>query len=580
VLGDPVGKPDNPTGQSLTDRLNFTGLTHRLNSPAHFGMPHPPILPPTETMTLQPTWGRRRWQWPVWGLGQWGHGLALGWAIAIGAAVVAQPNWVQALERQAQSLVLQLRPEVVPPANIVILAIDETSVSQLPQWPLPRQTYAQVIDRLMAAGAQAVSIDVLWDLPSSYGSATAAPDCDPKTASADDQALATVLARYSGRVTLAAHLERSDGRTGSQSTLQLPYCPLLAAQPRLGSINFLLEPSLNHLWTTNLQSNQQLDKQYQGPVHQLGSEFLQRQAQQSVESQEQLQETQMVSFAEATLMAARGDARSGRAAQNTNPDIFFYGRSGRFPTISFADVVQNWNSDYLQKGRLFQGKIVLIGPTAPTIPDFLNTPMGSMAGVELHANAIATLMEGRALGPLLPNPWAAGGLVTLVGLGLAGLQMRLQRARDRGLAAGLGGSAWLGLGYGGLTLGGLWLPMALPVLMMGLMGASHLTIGLLSERRHKRRLRSTMKQYARSPLVQEIISQQDDRELSTLLQERDRELQGKVLGSRYKIIRILGSGGFGETYIAEDFQRPGQPQCVVKQLRPASDNPKHWQQAV
>ena len=37
---------------------------------------------------------------------------------------------------------------------------------------------------------------------------------------------------------------------------------------------------------------------------------------------------------------------------------------------------------------------------------------------------------------------------------------------------------------------------------------------------------------------------------------------------------MLGSGGFSETYIAEDTQRPGNPQCVVKQLKPANTETK------
>jgi serine/threonine protein kinase len=45
---------------------------------------------------------------------------------------------------------------------------------------------------------------------------------------------------------------------------------------------------------------------------------------------------------------------------------------------------------------------------------------------------------------------------------------------------------------------------------------------------------------------------------------------GQELKGRYKIIATLNSGGFGQTYIAEDTQRPGRPQCVVKQLMPVS----------
>ncbi|NJL87143.1 MAG: tetratricopeptide repeat protein [Leptolyngbyaceae cyanobacterium SM1_1_3] len=40
------------------------------------------------------------------------------------------------------------------------------------------------------------------------------------------------------------------------------------------------------------------------------------------------------------------------------------------------------------------------------------------------------------------------------------------------------------------------------------------------------------------------------------------------LGGRYQIISHLGGGGFGQTYLAEDWHLPSQPQCVVKQLKP------------
>lgn len=48
---------------------------------------------------------------------------------------------------------------------------------------------------------------------------------------------------------------------------------------------------------------------------------------------------------------------------------------------------------------------------------------------------------------------------------------------------------------------------------------------------------------------------------------------GTILRGRYAIIKQLGSGGFGETYIAEDRDLPGSPKCVVKRLQPQSEDP-------
>lgn len=41
-----------------------------------------------------------------------------------------------------------------------------------------------------------------------------------------------------------------------------------------------------------------------------------------------------------------------------------------------------------------------------------------------------------------------------------------------------------------------------------------------------------------------------------------------VIRNRYRIIQFLGSGSFGDTYIAEDLDLPSNPKCVVKQLKP------------
>lgn len=53
-------------------------------------------------------------------------------------------------------------------------------------------------------------------------------------------------------------------------------------------------------------------------------------------------------------------------------------------------------------------------------------------------------------------------------------------------------------------------------------------------------------------------------------------LPNRPLSGRYSVIRLLGAGGFGQTFLAKDTQLPGQPLCVVKQLKPQVKNGARW----
>lgn len=488
-------------------------------------------------------------------LRQIGHFVAVAATIAAAALSTTRLDSVQSLEREAQSLLFRVRGSVTPPENVVILAIDTESLVQLSGWPLRRAVYAQVIEKVMQAGAKSVAVDVLWDLPSSYGLAATPPqDCSPnQQISEDDRQLATVLQRYDGKVTLAVKVDQLEGRQWEQGNIALPYCPFQTAKVSLGSVMFPVEVN---------------DR-----VHRLGRESLRPSTPEEVEL---LESVKLSSFAEATLQAA-----GVRYPQPQGDNIFFYGSLSTFEHPDFGRPIpfwyvlspENWNSTLLQNGRYFKDKIVLIGPTDPKLNDTLNTPFGLMPGVEIHANAIATLLENKSIRAAFPNPIAASGLVLLVvGVG-AVLQTRVKHPINRLLCAGAIAVGWGSVCYIAFTQNLLILPMGVPVSAIVFIGFSYFGTGVASERLSNQRIRKTLKRYAGSPLVGEIISHQDD--LKDLLRERELEIANKTLRGHYKIDKVLASGGFGETYIAKDLHQPSHPECVVKQLHPVSNNPNH-----
>ncbi|NET46003.1 serine/threonine-protein kinase, partial [Okeania sp. SIO2B3] len=46
-----------------------------------------------------------------------------------------------------------------------------------------------------------------------------------------------------------------------------------------------------------------------------------------------------------------------------------------------------------------------------------------------------------------------------------------------------------------------------------------------------------------------------------------------ILRDRYQIIQPLGKGGFGATFLSKDTSLPGDPICVIKELRPSTTTP-------
>ncbi|WP_088889445.1 serine/threonine-protein kinase [Leptolyngbya ohadii] len=491
----------------------------------------------------------------------WGRGLVGVWALAAATATALNLGVVQFLERQVQTLFFEMRGAVTPPREIVILAIDESSLTQgeffrsdpgryadlapIQSWPWERSAYAAVVDKLMAAGADAVAIDVIFSSPSSYGEQ-------------DDRQFAQVLQKYAGRVTLASQYGEVETLQGYTTQLTSPLLDFCDRPDCTGFINFPIEPNYR--------------------IHRLGESFLQQFLQNAPPAEAEVL-PQTPSFAKSTLQAAQRSYPTP-----AGESIFFYGPANSFTQIPFWTVLDPEAWQVSLQSDTFKNKIVLIGSTAAVHQDFHAAPFSKswlypqpMSGVEVHANAIATLLEGRSIAEAVPQA-PLRGLWVLVGVVGAGWWFTRQKQPLRRFIWAIGFAAgWLGVGYVLFVQARLIIPTAVPAGAIALSGLGQLIVGSAKEQVKKRQLRDTLKQYVTSPIVQEIISQHDD--LQDLLRERELALAGKVLVSRYRITRVLGSGGFSETYIAEDLQRPGNPQCVVKQLRVASNNPKTLREA-
>ena len=489
-------------------------------------------------------------------------------AIAAGA-VGLNLGIVNLWERQTQSLYFELRGPVAPPKDIVILAIDEDSLSQgqyysedperykslqpIESWPWKREAYANVVTKLMAAGAKAVAIDVTFPSPSYYGKA-------------DDDTLTEALKRYGNHVVLAAKYDTINLQQGNLLQASLPLVEFQDAGAHVGVINFLLEP----------------DQQ----IHRLGQEFLRELAQNETDfsstsaTVSDSDDPPLLSFAEATLEAA--DKKYDSASKE---NIFFYGPDNTFEHIPFWKVLDDdpWQNE-LKSGRFFAGKTVIIGTTAKVHQDFHSAPFSEsvlyqqpMAGVEILANTVATLENNLSPTQLVKSPLVNALIVLGLGLTVAGLMNRTKKPFGRVLVAGGGLGIWALVSYGAFVGSRIILISGTPMLAIFSMGLLDFGVSFGSDRLRRRQLRTSLARYATSPLVQEIISQQDD--FQDLLDVNRADLIGMLLRDRYRIVKILGSGGFGETYLAQDTLRPGNPVCVVKQLKIVSDNPKAHQLA-
>lgn len=271
---------------------------------------------------------------------------------------------------------------------IVLVTIDDQSFESLPdRWPWPRYYYANVIQNLTKAGAAAIGLDVMLDIPDKHGAVS-------------DQQLADAI-RESGKVVLTGKLEERIS-VGQIKSLQFPVKPLPV----------LLEG--DGTWgVTAIQADPDgifrryfaVQKYEDGYLPSFGLQILKKYLNLPKDTKPIVSD-QGIEFGNVNIPVGHDGIIM----------IDFAGPASTFPSYSFDTVIDDdrfdlgdydlnyFNTTLLPEG-VFKDKIVLIGSTVTELHDNFPTPFFEfkdrdnqyrkveMPGVEIHANAVWTILN-------------------------------------------------------------------------------------------------------------------------------------------------------------------------------------------
>ncbi len=273
-----------------------------------------------------------------------------------------------------EEIFFRQRGKRTPPPEIVILAIDESSLNVLDEvgeaelaknprlatlksWPWPRKVHGWALEQLFQAGAKTVAFDIDFVAQSAYGRK-------------DDLAFQKSLHRYSGRVVLAAEHEKVTLAAGQSYTkISTPLDIFQVAKNRIGLVNLDYEYAIN----------QQI---FSVP----GKDSIDRSGMKYILDSMKQKGAEIKSFAFSVLQIE---------TPKKDININYSGPANTYPTYSYASIfdLPMWKSN-LKSGAVFKDKIVLVGGTAEILQDIHGTPFGFMPGIEIHANILGTLLQG------------------------------------------------------------------------------------------------------------------------------------------------------------------------------------------
>jgi adenylate cyclase len=193
---------------------------------------------------------------------------------------------------------------------------------------------------------------------------------------------------------------------------------------------------------------------------------------------------------------------------------------------------------------VFKDQIVVVGVTAQGLMDLFTTPFGEgrMPGAEVHANVIDGLLSGHAVAPAAPGAHMAMALapaLTVGAIGVVGAPW-VTAAAAAAIAAAL---AW----YATHALGqGLWLPLVVPLMAVGLTFLADLAWMYFVEGREKRRVKRLFSRYVSKDVYQQLLASPTE----------------AALGGQRREMTVLFSDMRGFTTLSES----GEAEDLVRQL--------------
>lgn len=419
--------------------------------------------------------------------------VIVGLASTLLISILMWMQWspLETFEEKFYDWEFKIRGPIKAPEDIVIAAIDEKSLEKLGRWPWARNRLAELIERLDQAGAGLIVLNIILSEKDKYdpllGKAiresgiTLVPinfDCGQGDRSPlKNQVL---LQGAFQKITNPERFSQFSPFRGKKITI--PVADILLEAMALGHINMFADRDGTIRW-------EGLVVEYDGYLFpsidlRAAALFL------------GIPQDRMV------LKATEGVLLGNKRNIPTDPYgrmlIHYYGPTETFKHISVSDIL-----DGSVKPESLQGKIVLVGATAPGASDLRVTPFSpDMAGVEKHANVIGSILENK-----LPRRIAFPiNLIILLGFSLLSTLLVVRfKAAGASITTLLAVLLILSAGYVSFIFWGIWINTAYPSLNLLLIFVSSMAYNYAREERYARRIRAMFSSYVTERVVNELI---------------------------------------------------------------------------